>query len=1440
MANEINLKIKVGDDGTLKIVGKEADKAAKSTDNLGKSTDKLNRTRDKTHRQEKSLHQSGLSGAKAFSKQAQTINGGSSSLVGAYAVLAANIFALTAAFGALQRAAQVEQLEGGLRAMGTASGIAMKQLSEGLREATGNALNLADAMRATALASSAGFDSSSIERLGKVARQASIALGRDTADSLNRLTKGAIKLEPELLDELGIMVRLDEATEAYARSVNKSAGDLTNFEKRQAFMNAVLEEGERKFAAMADVPTNAYDQLSATFQDLTKTLLNLLNKGLLPVINFFAGSQMALFGAMVMFGKTIAASMIPGLANLGAKYREAAAATAAHSLEQLKSLKNIEGGGANLKKLAKAYDPAIHGQEGLNKMMKTAERSYKINATGLEKLGKRTKENAEAFDIKKAKMEASSAAIQTLTQYQEDFNKTTLEDTKANAAAAAASGDYRGAIAGLGESFARMNQQSKESSEGLGKWSKRGKSVGLVAAKAALSVKVLGLAFLNAIPFIGQMIAIFGVLVSVFSKVIDFFKDPAQKEYEEQLKKQTEANKELAASLKEVDKFNRGVNSTIGSVTQKYVALTNVFRSYNKQLEDLNKTGKTGAEMFFGGRQEQKGPYKDMLRDVFQANQMSRETFDELTKGMEPAEKAIFELAYAEDVWGQVLDRDAKTMLNAFIPGVFKSAEAINNMTQSVKEGNTAIDEFANAISFKTSVDNVLASFSNMSKGMKDFGGSSAKEWVKGFQEQSGENLKSLINLDDLTKQSTSMHFPVGNVTDYEKLRSLIKAATDEYTNQFKAQQEVERVNKAQQANLKAQIGILKHRNLENGNARKIVDKENELREKQKTLLESQIKNFMSLNNLTDDDRDTNEHILSLQAQINELTEKRATEEDKLVADAKEQLGLLEHQQTAMKETLAVMGQMNSMQNKLLDAKQKSLEADIEAQNRADPSRGYKGALNAADKLKALDSDIGKVLEIDEKGVLKQSEETKTMLEAREIAIENELNMTKLKNDMERRLLQFRLRVIDAELQAAHKRSGGEGDYSGRETLTGMMDQLVDGGSFDVMQDNLAEAIAEAARKGLTNEVGRLKEQQASEIIGAEGSTSAEIIANQNEAGGIAALDKTSQKFQAMQTAIGPMVESLKQLGPEGELVASVAQGALAIGESWATASEKIKNASGSMEKGAAIATAIGQTMSQIGNIMNAASNARIAGIDKEIAAEKKRDGKSKESLAKIKQLEKKKEQEKRKAFERNKKMQMAQTIINTAAAIMEASPNIPMMILMGIMGAAQLAVISGTSYQGGGSSEAGAAVPSSVALGKRTEKSDLSKSQSARGELAYFRGDQGIGGPENFRPAFGGRKHYATGGNMGYVVGEQGPELFMPERPGTIVPADDTAAVMGGTTNVTFSINAIDASGVEEVLAQQQGNIIGMIRTAANSYGEEFMEDLDETTYTAPVARRA
>ena len=130
-----------------------------------------------------------------------------------------------------------------------------------------------------------------------------------------------------------------------------------------------------------------------------------------------------------------------------------------------------------------------------------------------------------------------------------------------------------------------------------------------------------------------------------------------------------------------------------------------------------------------------------------------------------------------------------------------------------------------------------------------------------------------------------------------------------------------------------------------------------------------------------------------------------------------------------------------------------------------------------------------------------------------------------------------------------------------------------------------------------------------------------------------------------------------------------------------------------------------------------------------------------------------------------------------------------------------------------------------------RDSSVDMARSQGARGELAYFRGESGTGGPENFRPAFGGYRNRAEGGNTSFMVGEQGPELFVPERPGRIVPNDDIPAV--APSNVTFNINTIDATGVEDILTQQRGNIIGMVRQAANSYGQDFIEEVDTTVFT-------
>ena len=79
------------------------------------------------------------------------------------------------------------------------------------------------------------------------------------------------------------------------------------------------------------------------------------------------------------------------------------------------------------------------------------------------------------------------------------------------------------------------------------------------------------------------------------------------------------------------------------------------------------------------------------------------------------------------------------------------------------------------------------------------------------------------------------------------------------------------------------------------------------------------------------------------------------------------------------------------------------------------------------------------------------------------------------------------------------------------------------------------------------------------------------------------------------------------------------------------------------------------------------------------------------------------------------------------------------------------------------------------------------------------------------------------TGGlvqqGQGYTVGESGPELFVPNQTGTIVPNRnmDTPKNIA----VTFNINALDARGVDELIVERKGIITNIIREAANQRGE-------------------
>jgi len=1625
VANEVKLTLKVDDNGSLSIVASEANKAAGATEKLDRATKKTNKSRKNHQKVEKGVGQLTSNTTKAFSKQAGAISGG---LVPAYAVLAANIFAITAAFGALQRAAQVDQLTAGLTALGQASGLAMQTLSKGLVEATGNALSLEEAMRSTALITSAGLDPSSIQRFGEVARNASVALGRDTADSLARLTRGVTKLEPELLDELGIMVRIDEATQDYAAALGKSASELTNFEKRQAFMNAALDEGDRKFKAIgSSVDSNPYDKLAATFQNLAKTLLGIVNTALSPIVSFLASSPTALLGVLVAFAGTVVSKMVPSLSDLEEKALNSAIASEDLAKSQLKSIKGLKG----LSPAVATYSKALQNNNVQEGQLESAMSGANKAVVRRSNLVKKTLKGTERQIIfAKALTSGNYDQVKSLLKVETSLNQArkaqdvfirsnhslAMSQAEVNAATAVSTLQTGVFTQGLSEAGDVLKAQINSTRTAIASST----ALGAVNIFVSGTFTILGTAATFASAAIARIAPILtiisivaAIILPIFSGLMSLFRDPAVERYEEKSSELAETMKELSVNLKEVDDSFANQSKTLEDGVARYTALSNILDQFMGKYKDLSAAAPTGSF------DEQ----SDALDSLISSSSHLSEKFAEQFDGAKEV----------SDLIGGSLNRNTREAVSAtveFVEAQLKSATAIKAAGAAIKESAVEFSKFMNASVEATPFDNITAAMLNIQKEMEK-----ADEDAQGFAQiirgmsSDQVNIFGLQNESDHVRAATEalqhlattkadleaelspfnlissgaraeIRETIEDVITAEKIMNDELAAQDASikeqvaarTELFQTQQKSLQLNANEQKVLKSSLDILKETDAVSGQRReKELALEEQIRLKKQQSLVTQVntQNVVLQSLQSEDDKKAKiTEINALLAQITLLEAQKLTKEEKSLEVAKAKVTQLQNEQKGKRALLDFANQ----EIKASETATKNALKRTELNLKADAARERGGDLDELDNFKLLTKEVEdrgtletKIVETKQKQakldfamqkatlIAAKAElavlatkagvtaETKAALtkdivaldgaiasvskggELYEATITNiantESNITAEKSEQLARIKESALETIrtqtqnikildiqkqlnselkkavklradadkiqtdisklentnmDGSVKSAIEAARIEEEVRQRKIETAMQEHkmLIAGveiekslmkAKFKLLQAEMAKDELSAEEAGVLNatarvlfqqeknldqqitnskqNVGLLKQQVALERSKAlinTGRTSGAAAAALQGQGNIRAIEEAgvggvddrfkdqAEKDKAAEEAglalrrsiMEGLASDFSALGPEGEVVGSVIQGSLAVSDAWTTAFERIgENGKDWKANTQEVLGAVGASIGALSNMYAASSRASIANVDKQIAAEKKRDGNSAKSVQKVAALEKKKEAMAKKAFETNKKMQIASTIISTASAVMAVlsedakkglgSLAIPMAVAVGAMGAAQVAMIAKTSFQGGSSSGGAVSAPSAVSLGKRGSSVDVGQ-RAGSGELAYLRGARGSGTNANdFKPAFYGARMRASGGAVaGYTVGEQGPELFVPEVPGTIVPNDDVG--MGQNVNVSFNVQAIDASSFNDALTVQRGNIIEIIREAANSSGEGFLESVD------------
>jgi len=168
--------------------------------------------------------------------------------------------------------AAAERQKASLAGLASSVGQSGAKITDAIQSASDHTINRMDAMAAAnkALMMDVAKSPDDFERLTKVATALGRAMGQDATKSMDDFVTAAARQSMMIADNLGLTVSATKAQEAYARQNNIVGRELTDVEKKQAFLNLMLTEGERKMAQMGDTTLDTagkIEQASAAWDD---------------------------------------------------------------------------------------------------------------------------------------------------------------------------------------------------------------------------------------------------------------------------------------------------------------------------------------------------------------------------------------------------------------------------------------------------------------------------------------------------------------------------------------------------------------------------------------------------------------------------------------------------------------------------------------------------------------------------------------------------------------------------------------------------------------------------------------------------------------------------------------------------------------------------------------------------------------------------------------------------------------------------------------------------------------------------------------------------------------------------------------------------------------------------------------------------------------------
>lgn len=350
----------------------------------------------------------------------------------AWVEITAAVLAAKKAFDLMNQAAQFQERERAFANLAASHGASADRIIADMKRISNGTIDTMTIMEKAGTAMTLGIQADKLAKLMEVARASSKITGQTVSQAFSDISLAVGRQSKMILDNLGIIVKVEDANERYAERLHKTAEQLTDTEKKQAFLNATLEAGGDIVKRVGDMQDSAAERIQR-YQARWKDAAITAGKVLLTVAQ---GIEFAFTTAGAAINRIIE-KMASGLAWIAEK---------ASALPGIgKGMESLASGLRAVEENARiAADKGIaHMSETWDAMTALWEKTKPTRRSVIKDLddqaaaaGKAADEVKKLMDLQKSDAEKRQAAIEKMYQeaginaegyYREEINKVTKQ-----------------------------------------------------------------------------------------------------------------------------------------------------------------------------------------------------------------------------------------------------------------------------------------------------------------------------------------------------------------------------------------------------------------------------------------------------------------------------------------------------------------------------------------------------------------------------------------------------------------------------------------------------------------------------------------------------------------------------------------------------------------------------------------------------------------------------------------------------------------------------------------------------------------------------------------------------------------------------------------------------------------------------------------------------